>query len=143
MVLENNDRVTNQVYKGVFWIKDINNCKGIYSKIPCSADGEVVGQTDMPLNSKHGDNYNHKLTWDSFDKDVVNKKAFDYYPRGRVEIRKGVAKIFLNPHINGEAILETVEREFNLLSENGISRIKVIPDYSEHYHSYLDEESED
>lgn len=134
------DRNLHYIYRGIFWIKDIQNCEMICAKIICYTDGTIIDQGDMALNSKHGDNYNHKKTWSSFDKRIVGNRAFNYYPRGRVEIKNGVAKIFLNPHINEEMIIELIKKEFNLISESGITKVKVIPDYSEHYHCYLDEE---
>lgn len=130
----------SMVYRGLFWIKDISNCEAIYVKIQCNSDGKAIGINEAYLNSKHGDNYNHEKTWAKLEKKIKESKPFDYYPRGRVEINNGVAKIFLNPNINQETIIETIKKEFNLLCEKEITKIKVIPDYSEHYYCYLDEE---
>ena len=54
--------------KGVFWIAD--NERFLF-KIPCDCDGKVTGETEYPLNSKDGTNYNHKLLWNELPKHVI------------------------------------------------------------------------
>ncbi|MGN0169150.1 MAG: hypothetical protein ACI39H_00115 [Lachnospiraceae bacterium] len=120
----------SKVYKGIFWIKDIATGDMICAKIPCDVSGKIIRYSDMPLNSKRGDNYNHEKTWDSFDERVTEGKKFNYYPRGRVEIRKGKAKIYLNPNLLDEKLIALIQDEFLLSYEKGITDIKVIPDYS-------------
>lgn len=121
----------SELYKGIFWIRDIDNpTNELFFQIPT----DEYGNSSSIFNSKKGDTYNHERTW----KELYEKKPFDYYPRGRVEIRNGVARIFLNPNLNTEEIIDLIKREFNLTSRNGIKNIKVFPDYSEHYRCYLD-----
>lgn len=106
--------------KGVFWLVegelfafpfDENNTDGI---------------------AKSGDTYNHKLLW---EKVRTSNKPFDYYPRGRVEIKNsGEAVIYMSPHIDLSYITE-IKTAFNLTSEPVIKY-----DNSEHYKCYLDKE---
>ena len=66
-----------------------------------------------------------------------NGKPYDYYPRGRVEIKdKGKAKIFLNPDIATEEIIAYIVEKFRLQHRE----VKVIADGSKHYHYAAKEE---
>ena len=82
--------------------------------------------------AKSGDTYNHQKLWE-----VVRPKgcphAFDYYPRGRVEINnRGAAVIYMSPHIGSEYLSE-------ILSRFGISGIcNIRYDHSRHYHCAMD-----
>lgn len=127
-----------EVYKGIFWFRDIQTSEMICVKIPCNVDGSIRMLNSMPLNSKHGDNYNHEKTWNGFAGDIKKGKPYDYFPRGRVEISRGKVKIYLNPHLMDESIIDTIKKEFCLSVERGVKCIQVIPDYSDHYRCYLD-----
>ena len=121
----------SELYRGIFWIKDVDNPTAEwFFQIPT----DEYGNSSYIFNSKKGNTYNHELTWN----ELHQKKPYNYYPRGRVEISNGIAKIFINPNLNTEKIINLVKSEFNLTERNGIKKIKVIPDYSEHYKCYLD-----
>ena len=121
----------SELYRGIFWIKDIDKpTNELFLKIP----SDEYGNSNTTYNSKNGNTYNHKATWDELNQ----KKSFDYYPRGRVEIRNGIARIFINPNLNTESILNLIKSEFNLTKHNGIKDIKIFIDNSEHYKCYLD-----
>ena len=85
-----------------------------------------------PLNSKHGDNYTHKRTWEEYvPAELRGGKPYNYYPRGRVEIKdKGKTKIFLNPDIATEEIIAYIVEKFRLQHRE----VKAIADGSKHYH---------
>ena len=121
-------------YKGIFWIKDFLNLVSV--KIEVDKNGKAVH--DDNLNSKKGDNFNHKMTWERFNRKITDGKPYNYYPRGRVEIRNGKAIIFANPYICTQDVLDMVKNEFHLHAENGIEEIIMKPDYSNHYKCYLD-----
>lgn len=127
------------LYKGIFWVRDITSIDIISVRIPCYTDGKIINHNNITLNSKRGDNYNHEKTWNTLDRSITHGKNYNYYPRGRVEINKGKAKIFLNPNLTGEEVIDLIKLDFCLYEDNGICDIKVIPDYSEHYRCYLDE----
>lgn len=104
--------------RGVFWI----------------IDGELIAYpfdekaTDGV--AKSGNTYNHKLLWEHIK---PCNKPFDYYPRGRVDYNaKGIAIIYMNPHIDDELIFD-IKKTFGITSEPIIRY-----DYSEHYKCYLD-----
>ena len=127
-----------ELYSGVFWIKDIDNPDTtLFFKIPTDISGEV-NKEGLNLNAKSGITYNHEKLWKELPKSLTNNKTFDYYPRGRVQIKNGVADIFLNPNLLKDDIKKLIVNEFNLYSVNGIKKVRFHADYSEHYKCYLD-----
>ena len=131
----------SQLYKGIFWIKDLEDIdfNQLYFQIPVDMDGNIDDEFDrMRLNSKNNDNYNHKLVWDSLPSKETDAKSFDYYPRGRVEISNGKVIIYANPNICTDSVVDWIVKRFNLTSHNGIKSVRIIPDYSVHYRCYLD-----
>ena len=128
--------------KGIFWIVDRENLKNnepYLFRIPVDPVGVPCPLTHIPpLNSKHGDNYNHKQTWEEYvSSELRNGKPYDYYPRGRVEIKdKGKAKIFFNPDIATEEIIAYIVEKFRLQRRE----VKVIADGSKYYHYAVKEE---
>ena len=87
--------------------------------------------------AKSGKTYNHKLLWEYIRPKGCNK-AFDYYPRGRVEISNGKAIIFATPRICTDNIIDLIKKRYSLSEENGIHTVMVIPDHSDHYMCFLD-----
>ncbi len=131
----------SQLYKGIFWITDIDevSSESLVFLIPVDSIGNIDPSVDrMNLNSKNNDNYNHKKLWESLNSRETHNKSFDYYPRGRVEVSKGKATIYANPHICTETVVEWIVETFNLTEQNGIKKIKVVPDNSCHYNCNLD-----
>ena len=127
----------NNLYKGIFWIVDrddfTNNDLYLF-KILTNRNGDVLSSYG-DLNSKKGDNYNHRLTWAVLPKELTHNKPYNYYPRGRVEIKNDTAIIFINPLLDRENILNYIEKEYNLNKTN-IGYIKIIIDNSKHYESH-------
>lgn len=122
--------------QGVFWIVDLDDiesnrdyCFPIYS----DADGNTLS-SDYELNAKSGSTYNHERLW----KELGHKKPYNYYPRGRVQIANGKATIFLNPNIYTEEIINFIINEFKLYRINGINKVNVVADGSNHYKCFLD-----
>ena len=65
-------------------------------------------------------------------------KKFDYYPRGRVEVKNKKTIIYANPTICGEKLELWARKEFQLNKFNGIEKVTIKPDFSKHYECYLD-----
>ena len=130
---------------GIFWIisdtEDLAEYKLLSFSVPCDVDGIPIDMPDIPLNSKSGTSYNHKLIWNEHVKNSLkhksyNKKEYSHYPRGRVEISKGKAIIYLNPFICREPFIREIKTEFGLC-ENNISGIRIVADNSAHYACFL------
>ena len=113
--------------KGIFWVLDSELLAFV-----AGADNEI------PFNAKSGDTYNHKLTWDNLPKKITGGFSYNYYPRGRVEIRQNKAIIFLNPNIVDDAVISQVKKKFELTDAE--TEIKV--DGSKHYESHIDRNGE-
>lgn len=132
----------SNLYRGIFWIKDIDNIDNsdLYFQIPCNSDGIIDNEFSInnAMSSKNTNNYNHQKVWSSLSSKETNNKDFDYYPRGRVEISNGKAVIYCSPWLDSEKIKNWVISKFNLTVHNGIKKVRVIYDYSEHYNCYLD-----
>ncbi len=127
-------RYDDNLYKGIFWIvsrEDIEENDFFLFKILTDRDGNVLASYG-DLNSKKGDNYNHRLTWRSLPKEMTHNKPYNHYPRGRVEIKNNTAKILINPLLNDERIIDYIKSRFNL-NENTIGEIRVLIDNSAHY----------
>ncbi len=130
----NNLGFDNNLYKGIFWIvdrDDLEENEFYLFKILTDRDGNTLAAYD-DLNSKKGDNYNHRLTWQLLPKELTHNKPYNYYPRGRVEIKNNTAKIFISPLLNEERIIDYIKSKFNL-NENIIGEIRVLVDNSAHY----------
>ena len=129
-----------QLYKGAFWIVDQNNveknAKYCFA-IPSDCYGNIEAN-DLELNAKSGTTYNHEKLWRSLPRSLTLGKAFNYFPRGRVEIQNAKATIYLNPQINTEEIQQFIIGEFNLYRYNGINKVIFHSDGSEHYKCFLD-----
>lgn len=113
----------NPLSSGVFWVitenLDVSDHKLLLFEIPCDPDGNHLGKHTIELNAKSGGTYNHKKLWETEVKNnpthkPYNKKAYNYYPRGRVEISNNRATIYLNPHINKTRIVNEIKLKCGL-----------------------------
>lgn len=136
IILEDRD-----LYKGIFWIKDLDDLyhNKLYFQIPVDSNGDLQNSSEiLRLNSKNSDNYNHKNTWNELSKTDTDGHDYNYYPRGRVEINHGKAIIYANPNICTDDVKDWIIDKFNLTKSNGINKVVFKPDFSDHYKCYLD-----
>ena len=126
----------DKLYRGIFWIKDLDNLeenKPYLLKIKINLEGDALS-FDLPLNSKDGNNYVHRFAWLMLPKNLTKNKSFDYYPRGRVEIKNKKALLYINPILNEKKIIDYLKQECCL------DEVKIILDFHEHYKCELDKE---
>jgi len=125
--------------KGIFWVKNIENIEEniIFLKTPCDVYGNTIFDSSVSYTSSDGLSFNHKKSWDLLTKELTENKPFDYYPRGRVEIRNGTAYIYCNPVICTDFLKEWAKKTYNLTLKSGIKEIKLKPDFSTHYQCAL------
>ena len=82
--------------------KGIFRCVETKSEHPWLITGSVncnaKGSPDTPavFTSRAGTNFNHKAEWEKLDQSIRGGVPYNYYPPGRVEIRKGKATVY--PH---------------------------------------------
>ena len=115
------------MYKGIFWLIDGAICS---IKTECSDDGAPVSP-DTQFSSKSGNNFNHKAEWQFLSSTVTHNKPYNYYPRGRVEIKRSAIRIFITPSLFTDDILNQIISVFDLVSQK--AKIKIICDGSRHY----------
>lgn len=120
-------------YKGVFWYLPEKD-ELIIKKVACDNNGLALEYTEY--SSKSGDNFNHKIEWSKFLHIITKGKPYNFYPRGRVEIKHGKATVYLNPVLKELRIEELIKSEFSLL--DGAIEIRFVADGSFHY-EYLAE----
>lgn len=135
-----------ELSSGIFWVLtddwELDSYTLLSFEIPCDIYGMPVGRHTVELNSKNGMTYNHKKVWETVvQKDSsyrpYNKKPFDYYPRGRVQIAHNKAQIYLNQNIYTESVIKDIQTAFGLSTET-ISQIRVLVDNSAHYGCWID-----
>lgn len=99
--------------EGVFWfVKDIEDDDYHIIFLTISAD-----KSNFCGNSKNGLTYTHKLTWEQLtvtESKYIRKKAWNYFPRGRVDIKNGKASVYLNPIINERRYKDVIVDAFHL-----------------------------
>lgn len=128
----------DKLYRGIFWIKDIESYAAVVIKAECNSNGFFIVVPDFELLAKSGTEFNHQAAWSTLPKRETGNKPYNYYPRGRVEIRNGKAVIYVNGNIAYEKLLKWAINEFNLIKENGIEKVEIKADMSNHYLCHLD-----
>ena len=120
------------MFKGIFWLR-VPEQELIVKNVSCDAMGTAL--ESVTYSSKSGDNFNHKTEWDGFSKRITGGRPYNYYPRGRVEVRNGRYRIFVSPYIGADAeLIELVLQEFELKDMEGEIHI----DNSWHYRNAVD-----
>lgn len=120
-----NNEKTQPCY-GIFWAIGESESELTESNLFC------VVEPYIESNTAEKSVYNHKRFWQTLDKKITRGKPFDYFPRGRVEIRHGKATVWLNVNIAhlADKIIET----YSLSS----LEVRVKVDGSKHYNSHFD-----
>ena len=115
--------------KGIFWMLPEDGGTVLKVSVPCNEAGESLDQTVCD-SSKSGENFNHKAEWEKLGRRVTKGLPFDYYPRGRVEVKNGRVTIFLNPTLCEVAALQRIYAAFDLTASRNI---RIVADGSKHY----------
>lgn len=117
---------------GIFWCANFDTeCPEL---ITVSAACDKNGDSKEPVrfSSKSGNNFNHRPEWERLDRSITVGRPFNYYPRGRVEIKNGKATVFLNPVINKECVVRRIMDAFELMTGE-LNCINIKSDGSSHY----------
>ena len=121
-----------ELYKGVFWY-DPQREMLITRKVACDEYG--IALEAVEYSSKSGGNFNHKEEWSKFPRNITNRHPYNYYPRGRVEIKNNKATVYINPILNTPKLIELIELEFNIFGKH--IPIRISNDGSAHYNFLL------
>lgn len=109
--------------KGVFWVIEKGG-REILLAFPFR-EGDSTGV------AKAGDTYNHRLLWEHV-RPLGCNRAYNYYPRGRVEItRQGQVRIYMSPYVS-ERFIPEVKAAFGITEEPRIHY-----DFSRHYRCHM------
>ena len=119
--------------KGIFWCANFDTefPELITVSVVCDKNGN--SKEPVQFSSKSGNNFNHRLEWERIDRKITKGQSFNYYPRGRVEIKNGKATVFLNPILNKESIVSKVIDEFGLKATE-LTGVRIKSDGSNHFH---------
>ena len=112
--------------KGIFWDITDQHCLQLVC-VECDENGNAL--EDVEYSSKSGENFNHKAEWAKLPRSVTGGHDFDYYPRGRVEIKNGKATLWIPPSL--ESAVEVIKTEFGLTFSDVDFEYKL--DHSLHY----------
>lgn len=77
------------LYRGIFWYNP-NKHSLISVKVKCNENGEALEKTDGFKE------LNHDVEWAKLPESVTLNHPYNYYPRGRVEIKNNEVTITLN-----------------------------------------------
>ena len=106
--------------RGLFWYVD-----GKLLCFPVSDDEvDVVGN-------------NHKRFWETLPRSLTGGMPYNYYPRGRVELRHGKAVVYLHPTLCTLEMDTRIRQAFSLPDEMQVS---FKADGSRHYRSIREEQ---
>jgi len=116
------------MYKGIFWIiRDLLGDRKLLSvKVACDFYGQPLEH--VCFFSKSGDNFNHRLEWSKLSSRLTQGKSFNYYPRGRVEVRNGKITVFCHPVFTQSLYRKWTIREFAIPDNS-----RFVADGSSHY----------
>jgi NAD-dependent DNA ligase len=93
------------MYKGIFWcyVSCFDDDLYAHTVLPVRVKCDINGKEteNVEYSSKSGENFNHEIEWEKLAETSrkYRNKPFDFYPRGRVEIKNGKVRIFANPII--------------------------------------------
>jgi len=130
--------------KGLFWLipDEDGGQKLLAFSLACNENGVLTEPQILPFayNSRKGDSFTHKASWEMVaagQPREIRSKAWNYYPRGRVEIKHGKATVYYNPSISDWAGFEAaILEEFDLWRDPTFKA-----DGSKHY-EYLKKEQD-
>lgn len=136
--------MAEEILKGIFWFTclfdeknecDFSGTELIALTVPHNYDGYSVRA--LQFNSKKGTSFTHKDTWYQLvqHRRDLRRYSWNYFPRGRVEIKNNKAHIFVNPNIiKYDFYKQRIIEEFHLED----IRVKVFVDNSTHYNCHAD-----
>lgn len=127
--------MADKLCKGIFWIKNLDEPGDgtVVFRTPCDPNGNTIYDPSVPYSSADGRSFNHKVSWRTLPKSLTAGKPFDWYPRGRTELRNGVAYLYCNPILCTDALKTWATEMFGLTEQNGVKEIRLMPDHSNHY----------
>ena len=118
--------------KGIFWL--IVNQSGEEQLLTVKAlcDNSGLPLVPVEFSSKSGENFNHQIEWEKLSPKLTQRKAFNYYPRGRVEIRKGKVTVYCHPKLSQSPYRDWIIEKFAIPEQS-----RFVADGSAHYQAKM------
>ena len=93
--------------------------EGVFWGLPQNAN---IGNEKFLLLINFSGTVGHSEIWETIrqENQELSKFDYEYFPRGRVWIKNGVATILLDPKINFPIAVEKIKKEFEL---NGVVEV--------------------
>lgn len=131
--------------KGIFWVMNEKQPILLPYVLHCDINGKLTQEAKNVLcpeaAAKSGYNFNHERLWNTLPQHLTRGHSYRYHPRGRVEIARKKAIIYLNPNINVPMIVKSIGQAFGLADNNGITAVHVKADGSTHYQCHIDDDT--
>lgn len=120
------------MYKGIFWlIVDLAGEEKLQTiKFICDSQGYPL--VPVSFSSKSGNNYNHQVECLKFPTRLTQGKPYNYFPRGRVEIKNGNATVYCHPCLTQEPYRNRIIQEFSIPLDS-----RFVADGSRHYQAHM------
>lgn len=117
------------MYKGIFWLITDRSGEERLLTVKVLCDEQGMPLAPVSFSSKSGENFNHKAEWTKLPTKLTRGKSFDYYPRGRVEIKNCKVTVYCHPSLIQSPYRMMVTGEFDVPS----ATTRFIADGSSHY----------
>lgn len=114
--------------KGIFWLITNRSGEEQLLTVKVSCDGMGTPLVPVVFSSKSGENFNHQVEWAKFSPRLTQGKAFNYYPRGRVEVKSGKVTVYCHPDLTQPPYRDWIIEEFEIPE-----RSRFVADGSSHY----------
>lgn len=118
--------------KGIFWLAENEYGEEYLLTIAVTCDDHGQPLEDVAFSSKSGKNFNHKAEWEKLSPRLTRGKSFDYYPRGRVEIRAGKITVYCHPSLTQAPYRQWILKEFGIPEQS-----RFVADGSAHYQANM------
>lgn len=122
-----NSDMLNSPHYGIFWVIAETATELTADNLYC------VTEPYKADDSGDKEIFNHKRYWSTLDRKITHGKPFDYYPRGRAEIRHGNATVWLNDNI-----LHLADKIIEIYGLSDLPQVRVKVDGSNHYKCHFD-----
>lgn len=118
--------------KGMFWLIINRSGEEQLLTVKVSCDGMGTQLVPVEFSSKSGENFNHQVERAKLSPRLTQGKSFNYYPRGRVEVKSGKVTVYCHPELTQPPYRDWIIEEFEIPEQS-----RYVADGSAHYHAKI------
>ena len=100
--------------KGIFWLTKNRSGEEQLLTVKASCDDMGTPLVPVEFSSKSGENFNHQAEWAKLSPRLTQGRTFDYYPRGRIEIKNGRVTVYCHPELTQLPYRNWIVEEFDI-----------------------------